>query len=152
VKAPVWQLLGKTILSAKTTTDAGSVRVTLGQACGEMEVYADPLLDRVFHNLIDNSLRHGEKVSEIRIHCTEKNNQLVIIYEDNGIGISDRIRPILFERGKGKNTGYGMFLIREILAITGFTITENGEYQKGARFEIIVPYGSFRPAQKKPLP
>jgi PAS domain S-box-containing protein len=152
VKAPVWQLLGKTILSAKTTTDAGSVRVTLDQACGEMEVHADPMLDRVFHNLIDNSLRHGERVSEIRIHGTEKNNQLVIIYEDNGIGISDRIRPILFERGKGKNTGYGMFLIREILAITGFTITENGESGKGVRFEIVVPAGSFRPAEKKPLP
>jgi PAS domain S-box-containing protein len=151
VKAPVWQVLGDTIRSAKTTTDAGSVGFVQGPLCDSMEVYADPMLDRVFHNLIDNSLRHGERVSEIRVCCAEENNHLVIIYEDNGIGISDRIRPVLFERGKGKNTGYGMFLIREILAITGFTITEKGESGKGARFEILVPSGSFRPAEKKPI-
>jgi PAS domain S-box-containing protein len=148
VKAPVWQVLGGTIGTAKTPVDAGNVRFSYGNACDEMEIYADPMLVRVFSNLIDNSLRHGETVSEIRVDCTVKDNYLVIVYEDNGIGISDKIRPVLFERGKGKNTGYGMFLIREILTITGFAITENGEHGKGVRFEIVVPAGSFRPAGK----
>jgi PAS domain S-box-containing protein len=148
IKTPVWQVLGETITTARTTIDAGTVRFTYGHACDEAEICADPMLFRVFSNLIDNSLRHGETVSEIRVDCTEKDNKLVIVYEDNGIGISDRIRPVLFERGKGKNTGYGMFLIREILAITGFLITENGEPGKGVRFEIVVPAESFRPAGK----
>ena len=76
----------------------------------------------------------------------------MIVYEDDGIGISDKIRPVLFERGKGKNTGYGMFLIREILTITGFTISETGEPGKGVRFEIVVPEGSFRMTDKKAQP
>ena len=52
----------------------------------------------------------------------------------------------IFERGYGKNTGLGQFLAREILAITGITIAENGEPGRGARFEITVPKGQYRSA------
>ena len=41
-------------------------------------------------------------------------------------------------------TGMGLFLSREILAITGITLRENGEPGKGARFEITVPKGAWR--------
>ena len=68
----------------------------------------------------------------------------MIVYEDNGIGISDKILPVFFERGNGKKTGYGMFLIREILATTGITITATGTPGTGARFEILVPKGAYR--------
>jgi hypothetical protein len=37
-----------------------------------------------------------------------------------------------------------MFLIREILSITGLTIRETGIPEKGVRFEIRVPEGSYR--------
>ncbi len=59
-----------------------------------------------------------------------------------GITVEDKKR--LFTRGFGKNTGLGLFLSREILAITGITITENGTPGKGARFEITVPKGMYR--------
>ena len=50
----------------------------------------------------------------------------------------------MFECGFMKNTGFGLFLTREILTITGITIIENGEPGKGARFEITVPKGAWR--------
>ncbi len=64
--------------------------------------------------------------------------------EDNGGGIDQETKKHLFKRGYGKNTGYGLFLIREILAITGILIEETGESGKGARFEIKVPKGAYR--------
>ena len=39
---------------------------------------------------------------------------------------------------------FGSYPMREILAITGITITENGTPGKGARFEIAVPKGMYR--------
>ncbi|PKL57911.1 MAG: sensor histidine kinase, partial [Methanomicrobiales archaeon HGW-Methanomicrobiales-5] len=42
-------------------------------------------------------------------------------------------------RGFGKHTGLGLFLSREILSITGISITETGTPDKGVRFEIHVP-------------
>jgi len=62
------------------------------------------------------------------------------------VGISVEDKKKLFTRGFGKNTGLGLFLSREILAITGITITENGIPGKGARFEIVVPKGMWRMA------
>ena len=50
----------------------------------------------------------------------------------------------IFERGYGKNTGLGLFLVREILSLTDMTIRENGEPGKGARFEILVPKRMYR--------
>ena len=69
---------------------------------------------------------------------------LVITYRDNGAGISAEDKKRLFQRGFGKHTGLGLFLSREILAITGITITENGEPGTGVQFEITVPPGAYR--------
>jgi PAS domain S-box-containing protein len=144
VKSPVWQDLGRTVALAMSTIETGPVKMTMEPLCRDIEIFADPLLSRVFYNLIDNSLRHGETATEIRFFCHAHGEDLYIVYEDNGIGIPEKIRPVLFERGKGRNTGYGMFLIREILTITGFTIAETGKTGSGTRFEIKIPPGSFR--------
>jgi signal transduction histidine kinase len=39
----------------------------------------------------------------------------------------------------GKNTGLGLFLVREILSLIGITITETGEPNAGARFGRGIP-------------
>ena len=110
-----------------------------------LEVYADPLLVRVFYNLIDNALRYGgEQMTTIRISSQESSRGLVIVCEDDGVGITVEDKKRLFTRGFGKSTGLGLFLLREILSITGITITENGVPGKGARFEITVPKGMWR--------
>jgi PAS domain S-box-containing protein len=153
VKSPVWQPLSGIIGAAISTLGTSHLTISIAPSCRDVEVFADPMIVKVFYNLVDNSLRHGETVSEIRVSCNRENDDLTIVYEDNGTGIADAIRPVLFERGKGKNTGYGMFLIREILAITGFTIAEKGTSAQGVRFEIRVPRGSYRtPGTGMPAP
>ena len=108
------------------------------------EVFADPMLERVFDNLLENSMRHGERVTEISISCIERQGWLEIIYQDNGAGIPLNMKTMIFERGYGKNTGMGLFLVREILQLTGISISEIGSYGTGAIFEIRVPTESFR--------
>ncbi|MEI7434736.1 MAG: PAS domain S-box protein [Methanomicrobiales archaeon] len=109
-----------------------------------IEVYADPMLERVFFNLLDNAVRHGEHVSEIRVSSCQSDDLLTIIWQDNGVGIPVDEKGKIFERGFGKNTGLGMFLVREVLSLTGIAIKENGEPGKGARFEMTAPKGMWR--------
>jgi len=143
VKAPVWQSVNLSIIRAKGTLNLGSVEVTLDRP--DLEVYADPLFDKVFYNLIENALVYGgDQLTTIRMLTRESEAGLVIICEDDGAGISASDKKRLFERGYGKRTGFGLFLSREILAITGITILETGEPGKGARFEIGVPKGEYR--------
>jgi signal transduction histidine kinase len=108
------------------------------------------MLEKVFYNLLDNSIRHGERVTEIRISSCMSGQDPTVVWEDNGIGIPADEKEKIFERGYGKNTGLGMFLVREILSLTGITIQETGEPGKGVRFEMIVPRGGFRCSRELP--
>ena len=69
---------------------------------------------------------------------------MVLVFEDDGIGVHPDEKEIIFGKGYGRNTGHGLFLCREILGITGMTILENGEHGKGSRFEIYIPGGKHR--------
>ena len=83
-------------------------------------------------------------LTEIRVSSCLSDDVLTIIWEDNGVGIPAEDKERIFERGFGKNTGLGLFLVREVLSLTGIEITENGEPGKGARFEMAVPKGMWR--------
>jgi signal transduction histidine kinase len=52
----------------------------------------------------------------------------------------------LFTKGYGKGHGFGLFLSREILSITGINMTEESEVGRGAKFVISVPAGGIRGA------
>ncbi|MDO9324411.1 MAG: PAS domain S-box protein [Methanoregula sp.] len=140
---PQWQDVKNTIREAAFTLPLDRVRLTFD--LGEAEIYADPLLVRVFYNLMENALRHGEHVTEICYRCEKHTEGILIIYEDNGIGIPRTEKERIFVKGIGKNSGLGLFLIKEILESTSITIRETGEPGTGARFELLVPKGMFRP-------
>ena len=143
IKAPEWQNVHDSVVAAKESLSLREIAVEMDSST--LEVYADPLLVRVFYNLIDNALRYGgERMSAIRISSQESSRGLVIVCEDDGVGIPADKKEAIFNRGYFKHTGFGLFLSREILGITGITITENGTPGKGARFEITVPKGMYR--------
>jgi PAS domain S-box-containing protein len=143
VKAPIWQNVKEGINKALGELPMRDIRVVA--EVGNIEVNADPLFEKVFYNLMDNALRYGGPVmTTIWISSQESKKGLVITVEDDGIGILAEDKKRLFERGFGHHTGLGLFLSREILAITGITIMESGEPGKGARFEITVPNVSYR--------
>jgi len=111
----------------------------------DIEIFADPLLEKVFFNLIDNALRYGgERLSIIRFFARTEGKSLVITCEDDGAGVPPEDKKHIFERGFGHHTGLGLFLSREILGITGITIAETGTFGTGARFEITVPEGMYQ--------
>ncbi|HEX3002367.1 MAG TPA: PAS domain S-box protein [Methanoregula sp.] len=141
--APSWQNIHTQLL--KSTRGLAVKEVRIESERTDVEVLADPLLTKVFYNLVDNSLRHGGKsMDHIRISFHETPENLTCFYDDTGQGVLPKEKHLIFNRGFGKNTGLGMFLAKEILAITGMSIQEIGEYGKGARFAISIPKGAYR--------
>ncbi len=143
VYAPSWQECYKLV-------DTAAKQILLGQVVVEndlpsgIEVFADLLIGKVFYNMIDNAVRHGGKITTIRFSIQESRDSHQIICEDDGEGVPAEDKEEIFERGFGKNSGLGLTLVREILAITGMTIQETGEPGEGARFEIKVTKGKWR--------
>ncbi|MEM2675999.1 MAG: hypothetical protein QXT10_05860 [Candidatus Bathyarchaeia archaeon] len=48
-------------------------------------------------------------------------------------------KKMLFKEGYGKGTGYGLYLIRRICDVYGWTIRETGKHGKGAQFTMTIP-------------
>jgi PAS domain S-box-containing protein len=142
VNTPQWMSFNRIIADLKPAFASYSADCELLNQ--DIEIFSDPLLERVFYNLVDNSLQHGEHVTKIRFRHEMTQEGITLFYEDDGIGVPIESKQRIFERGVGRNTGLGLFLAKEILEITGMKIRETGVYGKGARFEIAVPAGHFR--------
>lgn len=141
VHSPVWHPLARMVRHAVEPLDPPGLVVDVA----DVEVFADPMLERVFYTLVENTRRHGGGVTACRFSTCQAGDGLAIVYADDGVGIPIEEKERVFERGVGKNTGFGLFLAREILSFTGLEIVENGVPGEGVRFEVRVPPGSFRP-------
>jgi len=146
--SPVWQSVKKAFWNSVPLISAGTIDISMEM--DDIELYADSLLPRVFYNLLANSIQHGEyQLTKIQLSSYVSGESLTLVYEDNGGGIPVNEKEKIFEFGYGRGTGFGLFLVREILGYTGITITENGDPGKGAKFEIVVPKGKFRKAKSE---
>jgi signal transduction histidine kinase len=116
---------------------------TLSVGIENISIYADPLLEKVFYNLVENALRYGRELPRITFSSILQGDSIMLVCEDNGGGVPEEFKEAIFKRQYFKHTGFGLFLSREILGITGLSIRETGEPGKGARFEITVPPGYF---------
>ncbi|MDO9550349.1 MAG: response regulator [Methanoregula sp.] len=138
LKDPKWHNLRRLVDKAAPKT------IQFTNDCQNLEIFSDPMLENVFVNLFDNAIRHGVHMTHISVWCMEVKNGIVIVVEDNGEGVPLDLKAKIFDKGFGKHTGFGLFLAREVLGITGISIHETGVHKKGARFEIYVPSESFR--------
>ncbi|MDD4126905.1 MAG: MASE3 domain-containing protein [Methanomicrobium sp.] len=139
---PRWFDVGRTI--DRVREDLDSDRVELKNNVSDIKIFADPLFEKVIYNLIDNAVKHGDKITEISFYTEEKPGELIIICEDDGVGIPDEYKEKIFRREYYKNSGLGLFLSREILAINDLTITGTGTLGEGARFELHFSEDKFR--------
>ncbi len=140
-QAPSWHKVAPMVKQAAEQLDHEGVEIEI--YLGETEIFADSMIRKVFYNLMDNALRHGDHVTRMVFSSHETPDGLLITCEDNGIGIPPQDKTRVFSKGFGRDSGLGLFLIREILSITKISIHETGDYGKGARFEMLVPKGDY---------
>jgi PAS domain S-box-containing protein len=142
IQPPAWYNLNKLINTAAASVRTGSI--VLSVDIERVEIYADHLFEKVFFHLIDNAVRYGRKIKNLRFFCEESFEELLVICEDDGIGIPPDAKEKIFNRQFFQNTGLDMYLSRQILSITDISIQETGIYGTGSRFEIRVPKGAYR--------
>jgi PAS domain S-box-containing protein len=146
--APVWQEIAPILAEVRSHFDVGGI--AFEEPAPGFAVFADPMFAKVLYNLCDNSLRHGVHVRHIRIRSEPYEAGCMLIYEDDGVGIPQDKKELIFERGfttssgSTKSSGLGLFLVRDILAITGISIKETGTPGSGSRFEMAIPPGKWR--------
>jgi PAS domain S-box-containing protein len=110
--------------------------------CHGLIVSADSFLKQLFFNLIDNTTKYGKKTTTIKIYYEKADlNEMKLVYQDDGVGVPLENKACLFKEGfsTGNSTGFGLFLIKKMIDVYGWTIVEEGEPGKGAKFTITIP-------------
>jgi len=142
VNLPAWQNVREVLQRILENFEKPGLQFIIDVEC--IEIYADPLLEKVFYNLVDNAIRYGGDLTTIKFYQVNSDGGISLICNDDGAGIPDEMKNYIFEHGIGKNTGMGLFLSREILGITNIEFREKGVHGEGASFEMFIPHGSFR--------
>lgn len=110
--------------------------------------YADlNMINLIFRNLILNGIKFTDHGGEIKIGVETNNDQLTVWVKDNGVGISEEVQKILFEKTSGystrgtaneKGTGLGLILCKEFVERNGGRIWLESEPGKGSVFYFTV--------------
>lgn len=137
---PFWQQLEGAIAAALRNSCSGVPSVTVGG--GTVHIFADPLFSRVITTLLAHTCQRGG--DGVELWTEEHGDYLRIIYADNGEGIPEYEKERIFDGTYDNVRGYGLFLDREVLAVTGISLQETGDLGDGARFEMVVPAGAYR--------
>lgn len=142
MKTAVWQDLRSAVgESARQVPAAVTFR---NEVPPGLEVLADPLLGRAVANLVDRAVAPGSGVTVVRFTAGISGDALSIVCGDDGPAIPADEKEKIFTFEHGMNTGFGLYIAREILAVSGLRIRETGADAGGARFEISCPAGTFR--------
>ncbi len=137
MKSPRWYALDAVLMHSAML--AQFFKTEADPTIAGLEVFAAPLFEHILANLLENAEEHGKNVTRLKISFRKDQEHGVLTLEDNGTGVPDDRKNAIFLKGYGKKTKLGLYVSREILAMTGITIEETG-----ARFEITIPKGGYR--------
>ena len=120
-------------------------------------VSADQLrLERVLHNLLENSVKYSPKDTEITVSARHEAGRLVVSITDRGPGISKEDQSRLFKPFQQlgdpvldhtKGAGLGLLVCRRLVEAHGGRIWIESEPGQGATFRFTIEAGpAHRPA------
>lgn len=106
-------------------------------------------LAQILHNLLTNAAKYTQAEGRIEMSVTQEIGVISISVRDNGIGISEKALPFVFDPYvqdvnavgfNGSGLGIGLTVVRELVEAHGGTVTGASEgYGKGSKFVVTLP-------------
>lgn len=111
---------------------------------GEKVLADKDYLNRVFSNILKNALQSipDDRKGEITIDSIKTSNDIQITISDNGIGIPDNKKVLIFVPNfttKSSGMGLGLAMAKDLIDQSGGTITFISEDGKGSSFVVSLP-------------
>jgi signal transduction histidine kinase len=118
-----------------------------------VRVVAEPLMvevdpgkvERVIENLLVNAARHTPPGTAILVQVTERPDGVELVVEDNGPGVPDELKSVLFEPfrqgedSSARGMGIGLSLVQRFAELHGGTACIEDAAAGGARFVVTLP-------------
>lgn len=106
-------------------------------------------LEEVLQNLLQNAIKYSPKGGPITVRIQREGQQAIVAVSDQGLGISAEVLPRLFQRfyrattegtGKIPGMGLGLYVVREVVALHGGTVTVESKEGEGSTFIARLPF------------
>lgn len=107
------------------------------------------MLDKVFFNLLSNSLKFTKDNGRIQVMLTQNSENVEIAIQDNGIGMEPEEMEHVFDQfyqadnGNYRGSGLGLSLSREIVSLHHGSIKLSSKKWQGTTFTITLPLGNL---------
>jgi two-component system phosphate regulon sensor histidine kinase PhoR len=115
----------------------------------EIAIEADTFhFTNLVYNLLDNAIKYCEKKPEIVIGITENGNQIQLNFTDNGIGISNKNLPFIFDKfyripstksNEVNGFGLGLYYVKKICTLHHWKISAKNNATQGITISILIP-------------
>lgn len=146
-EANLKDILDRAIYAAGALEEGGRITIRRDPEAEHVTLLTDPdRLTQVFINLISNAQKYCDaEIPELRIEVVQGPTAVEVTFVDNGKGIPDRQRSLIFEKfarldtAKGApGAGLGLAISREIMGRLGGSLTHQPD-QSGTRFVVRLP-------------
>jgi signal transduction histidine kinase len=149
-RTDIHRLLEQSIIGYLPIITEKAGTIVLQPQAGRHFYYGDRVhLFNAFSNLIDNAIKYSAGAPSIVVVTRSTDQELVISFQDQGIGISRRDIKLIFnkfyrvkhgDRHDVKGFGIGLSYVREIVVLHKGTIEVRSEPGKGSLFIISLPF------------
>lgn len=156
IKGDIVLSLRKSIEAFREEAKESAIKIELVSPLSAYYIYSPYLLERIMYNLISNSIKYGVEGGRVTVNLLESGSGVTIIVEDNGIGISSKDLPYIFERfyqadlPKDKSnvtgSGIGLSLVSELVKLQNGKINVESEIgeNSGTIFTVQLPYEKIK--------
>lgn len=137
------ELLEKFFDTVEPTLQENKVELVMTPAENLPAISADAdRLQQVFLNLFNNSLDAMPGGGRIEISTEQRADKIAVVFSDDGAGMSAEtaaqiFQPLFTTKGRGRGTGLGLFVVKQILQEHEAEITVESRIGQGTTFEIL---------------
>ncbi|SFH61449.1 sensor histidine kinase [Planctomicrobium piriforme] len=146
---PLKDALEKCVESRQTVARSRNVELHLAHGVPAVNVLAESSgLQTIIDNLVSNGLNYTREGGRVDVSSRLEGDQVLIIVEDNGIGIAHEHLERIFERfyrvdkartrGLG-GTGLGLAIVKHLANVFHGDIEVDSEVGRGSRFIVRLP-------------
>lgn len=146
-KLDLVQLVEQHLSDLKRTAAQHGISLQTIASVPTLSVLGDArLLQRIFFNLIENSINYMGREGMVTVLLTQKDNTACVTVRDDGLGMQEHEVAQIFDpnfRGsnsfRGKGSGYGLFLVKQAVEAQGGTVSASSQPGRGMSVTFTLP-------------
>lgn len=110
----------------------------------DLQIFADNMISRAMDDIVNFFILNKQDSTYLKITFCETKGGCSLEFEDDGQGVPYLMKDKIFEKDYYESNKIGLYLSREILAITGISIREYGDHGYGTLIRLDIPKECFR--------